>query len=1045
MTPSSSSRAGTRQPRCPATPIAAAVGIALMALAGGAQAQAAASADGQTAPKKVDATQLEAVVVTGYRSSIEKSLAQKRNADAIVDVITAEDVGKFPDKNVADALQRVPGVIISRDGGEGKNVSVRGLSSTLTLTELNGNYIATAESNGDPTRSFNYTLMPSNMLSSAELFKTPEARIDEGGVGGTVILHTRRPLDQQSGTGMVSVEGTTADTTGKVDGQFSGQYSWHDDDKRLGVLVGFTRQKRTARTMSTGTEAWTWYGRDEGGSAVDVNGNPTPGAPGSYWGGTGFYDQNGHYYTHFAMPNVTSFSITDEQRVRTGGQLTVQFKPVENLTLTGNYFRFDLSQNSQTNTLKIPEWSISHFHDDGNWAGGRMLDSLTFDPSHTIVTGAAYSVHPGKTYYCSEAQAAAAGKPSGGWGYDDCTMPLPQITGSYNQQQAKSQTIDFAAEWHGQSLDGVFKAGRTWAAGTPQQWRVSMKPRRQNADGSWSLANYSTSYSTAGTPTAMFSSDLMANLRSGIGEIDTGSTDSSWIKNSNYQDYAQADFTWQRDDGWLDSLQFGLKYRDGGAHRSTGNNYWVCQGANPSDYSKRYQAGCDPTASQFQPDYLYAQSMGRIPGGFSVNTFPGIDYASYINHLNQTYGAMQTRNEPYFVYNVDEKITSAYVQANIKADRLRGNVGLRVVSTKQHADSTDQVDYYNAYFYRNPDGTVAPCTSAGTVPAAGAPSGSGCQGGYTTLPDDVNNPASGHTSSYAVSALDRTYNDVLPSINLAYDLGKDVVLRAAASKVISRPAYSAIASPGNLSYVSQQYYTDHQLIGGGGSLGWSGSGSNKSLQPYKATQFDLGAEWYFKRGSVLGADLFRKNVSNFSVPVVQNVTMMVGGQSVVVNNYSTTAGGRNGVSQGIELFLQHTMDIGIGYQFNYTLNKTNQAAITLEDGTKLGTSPLVGSAKNQMNFTVFYETDQYLLRASYNRRGEVVDGLVSGLNVYEEPYSQIDLNAGYNINKRLSLTASVLNLTRQTTRSHLGNDTSARFYGNGYAGRISYVGATYKF
>ena len=116
------------------------------------------------------ATDLDKVTVTGYRYSIEQSLDQKREANAVVEVVTAEDVGKFPDKNVADALQRVPGVIITRDGGEGKNVSVRGLSSELTLTELNGNYVASAETNGDPTRSFNYTLLPSNMLSSAELF-----------------------------------------------------------------------------------------------------------------------------------------------------------------------------------------------------------------------------------------------------------------------------------------------------------------------------------------------------------------------------------------------------------------------------------------------------------------------------------------------------------------------------------------------------------------------------------------------------------------------------------------------------------------------------------------------------------------------------------------------------------------------------------------------------------------------------------------------------------------------------------------------------------
>jgi outer membrane receptor protein involved in Fe transport len=75
----------------------------------------------------------------------------------------------------------------------------------------------------------------------------------------------------------------------------------------------------------------------------------------------------------------------------------------------------------------------------------------------------------------------------------------------------------------------------------------------------------------------------------------------------------------------------------------------------------------------------------------------------------------------------------------------------------------------------------------------------------------------------------------------------------------------------------------------------------------------------------------------------------------------------------------------------------------------------------------------------------VVDGLENGLNVYEDPYSQIDLNAAYNITKELSLTASVLNLTRQETRAHLGNDTKNRFYSNGYAGRIAYVGLNYKF
>jgi TonB-dependent receptor len=1039
----------SRQRRWPATPIATAVGALMLALS---------PAHAQTAPddkpadkkaeKKADTNKLDTVVVTGYRSSIEKSLDQKRNADAIVDVITAEDVGKFPDKNVADALQRVPGVIISRDGGEGKNVSVRGLSSELTLTELNGNYVATAESNGDPTRSFNYTLMPSNMLSSAELYKTPEARIDEGGVGGTVILHTRRPLEVKSNSGFVSAEGTWADTTKKGDGQFSGQYAWHDEGKRLGVLIGYTQQKRTTRTMGTSTENWQWYGDDyTNHPATDVNGKPSN-LNSYWWGESGFYDQNGHYYTNFMMPTSVDMSVKTEERERKGGQLTAQFKPIDELTLTANYFRFNLSQNSQTNTLKIPEWNLARYSGDGTWPGGRMLDGLTFDRSGTIVTGAQYSAHAGKTYYCSSAAAAAGGfTNTGGFGPDDCTIPTPQITGSYNVQSALSQTADLEAEWHHGALDADFKGGHTWAAGGPKmQFTMAMKPRMQNADGSWSLGNEASAWNLAGTPTFTFSPDLMANLEKGIGEVDLGSTNSSWTKNSNHQDYLQADFTWHNDDSWLESLQFGAKYRDGGTHRSTGNNYWTCTGTDPSNYDNRFQNGCDPSnAGKFHPGFLYPNSLGNITAGISASAFPAINYPAYISYLDATYGQMQTRQEPNFVYNVDEKISAAYLQGNFATGGLRGNVGARLVRTKQHADSTDQVDYYNAYFYHDASGNAAPCTVGGTIPAAGAPAGSGCQGGYTTLPDSNTNPASGHTSTFVVSSLDRTYNDVLPSLNLAYDLSKTLLLRAAASKVISRPSYSDIASPGGLQYYSPTYVSDRRLIGGASEVGWFGSGSNKALEPYKANQFDLGLEWYFHRGSVLGADLFRKNVSNFAVPVTQNTNMVVGGQAVTVQNYSTTAGGRDGVSQGVELFAQHTLDMGLGFQFNYTINHTNEAAITLQDGTMVGKSPLVGSAKNQMNFTLFYETDRYMLRASYNRRGEVVDGLDNGLNVYEEPYSQVDLNAAYNLTKELSLTASVLNLTRSQTRSHLGNDTKDRFYSNGYAGRIAYMALTYKF
>jgi TonB-dependent receptor len=663
----------------------------------------------------------EKVIITGYRYSIDTSLVQKRNADAIVDVVTAEDIGKFPDKNVADALQRVPGVIITRSAGEGRNVSVRGLSPELTLTELNGNYIATAESSGDPTRSFNYTLLPANMLSSAELFKTPEARLDEGGIGGTVILHMRRPLDVKANSGFISAEGTRADTTSKTDSQFSGQYAWHDAASRYGILIGFARQKRTARTLGASTEDWEWYADDPNGHPpADVNGRPF--GLNASLGQSGFHDQNGQYYANVAMPTSVNLNIRAEERERKAGQLTAQFKPIRNLLLTGNYFRFALGQDSQTNTLKIPEWNLALSSGDGNWPGGRMLDHLSFDKSHTIVTGAQYSAHPGKSYYCSEHEAVAAGLTNaGGFGPDDCTIPTPQITGSYNRQRALSQTADLEAEWQGESLDARFKVGRTWADGDPSlQFTMPIKPRVQNADGSWTLGNHASAWSTAGRPSMTFSPELMTNLQNGIGEIDLGSIGSTWTRNATQQRYVQADFTWHTDGHWLESLQFGAKYRNGGTQRSTGNNYWVCQGADPADYGKRYQEGCDPLANRFEPQFLYAQSLGHLAGGINASAFPAIDYPAYLAYLTKTYGQMQTRNEDDFVYNVNEKIASAYLQTNIKTDRLHGNVGVRLVRTSQHASSTDHVDYFNDYFFDGPDGKPAQCRAKGLAGRRGA-------------------------------------------------------------------------------------------------------------------------------------------------------------------------------------------------------------------------------------------------------------------------------------------------------------------------------------
>ena len=975
--------------------------------------------DDQSVPQ----TPLEEVVVSGYRQSIDASLDAKREADATVDVITAQDVGKFPDKNVADALQRVPGVIISRDGGEGDKVSIRGLSSDLTLTELNGNNIASvdASDNYEPSRSFNYTLLPSNMISRVEVFKTAEAHIDEGGVGGTVILHTRRPLEMDALSGFLSAEGTDSDTTRHVDPQVSGLLSWKDASETFGLLAGATYQKRETRTMQGSTESWRWWPNSSS-VATDVNHNPYPSSDSiSYWYENAVVDQSGKTYSGYWAPQSVDATITDQERVRTGFQATGQWKPINEMTLTANYFRFDLRNDQVQNTLKIPEW--------GYYDG--LFKSATLDPSNTVMTSATFAV------------------PTGGCSLNPtpCTMETPQLSGLYTREKSVSDTFDFELEYQGSGFSADAKGGLSKASGGPSlSFKMSAKPRFTSATEALNGNQLSMWDFAGGNLYMQFSPNILQSIRNGLAQIDLGSTDSSYTNSKIQQTYFQIDFT--KDLGGLfPTLDFGVKYRSGDVHRETGETFWYSDAATQT----QYQSG-DPNASIAQPGFFLSSPLTDIPNGFSTNSFPAVNFPAYYNYLNKTYGAAVEYPQGDSVYDLREHIYAGYIQANFKADRLRGNIGVRVVRTEQDSQSNDLLTYNWLY------------TAWGNATDA--------DGDRHCTPDPTTGicpPLTLDQQQTLVNQLDRvgkTYTDVLPSFNLAYDLTSNLLLRGAIAKVIARPAYADLGAQQNLTYTSAAWSA--QRIAFGDHEGWSGSGGNKELSPYEAWQFDLGLEWYFQPGSVLGTGLFRKNVSSFIVPLIIDASLPINTSGVqgtaaasavptppgpipptfpataLIDPYQTSANGTNAVSQGVELYAQHTLSFGLGFQANFTYNSTSMADVTL-DGQKVGSSPLVGSARTQVNASVFYENTFMLLRASYNRRGEQVDGIVSGLNVYDDPYQQVDLNASWYVLKDLSINGSVINLTQSEDRQHLGNDTSARYYSSNYGGRIIYVGVNLKF
>lgn len=968
----------------------------IVGFAGAAQAQTADDASAQEPQDQqaaADSATDGAIVVTGYRESIEAALAQKRNADAFIDVITAEDIGKFPDKNVADSLQRVPGVIIDRDGGEGSRVSIRGLSSDLTLTQLNGNFIASATS-GDPSRSFNYLLLPSSFIGEVEVYKSSEARLDSGGVGGVIINHTRKPFDLDPWSGNVQVEGTYADVTDKIEPSVSGLLSWHNPEETLGFLVGATYQERTNRSLSAYGSSWHWWTDDRATNpAVDVNGNPYANDDAiNYWNSgndAGTTTRDGTHYSGYWAPQSVGQTILDQKRQRLGIQATAQMRPFDNLTITANYFRFELKGDYTSNTIKLPEWGY------GNFFTGASLD-----PSGTIFTGASFEVPPEGT------ECRTGERP--------CTMETPAPQNTLTREKTVSNTYDVRGEWTHDQLAVSFVVGKTKAEGGPSfHFFAQAKPRNGTDNGNTLSAWNFTDQSLA----MQFSPDVLENMLAGTAQIDLGSTGSGFTNSSISQRYAQVDAT-RSFDSFIESIQVGAKWKDTSIQRKRGRFEWYSD----PDNTLRFQD--TPGGALALPEFFYDESLGNIAGGFETNVFPAINIANYVDYLTETYNGPFRVPEPENRYSIGERILAGYAQLNFKTDTIRGNIGVRVANTKQSGVSTDVLYYNNDYCVDGPGGPFSP-------PPVGE------DGNCEVIPEDGR-----LVKVFSPVNESKSYTDILPSFNIAWNVTPDLLIRGAVSKVISRPGYGSLAGARSLTFNADPFVYDRDEFGA--RPGWFGNGGNFDLKPFNAWQYDLGIEWYFNRGSVIGATLFRKDVSDFIVPLVLDVQSEVAGEMVTIQEYATDANGSSAVSQGIEVYAQHTLDFGLGAQVNFTYNDTSVADVSL-NGEKVGTSPLVGSADTQLNASVFYERGPVLLRASYNRRGEVVRGLQSGLNVYDDPYEQIDLNASYNILDDLQLTASIINLTKSEQRQHLGNDTKDRFISNVYSGRRFYLGLSYNF
>lgn len=219
----------------------------------------------QTETEQISTTSdanVERIAVTGIRSSIKEGMYLKQKATGVVDLVVADDIGKFPDENLAEALQRIPGITITRNGGEGQNILVRGMGEGYNVTTLNGRKLASENAGRD----FNFDTIASELVSVLAVYKSPEARLTEGGIGAIIDIQTRKPLDLDGRTIQASAKGIYESRTQDINPHASLIIGDKTDDETFGALISAVYSRKTLRADTYSAEGF--FDEDEGWGSI---------------------------------------------------------------------------------------------------------------------------------------------------------------------------------------------------------------------------------------------------------------------------------------------------------------------------------------------------------------------------------------------------------------------------------------------------------------------------------------------------------------------------------------------------------------------------------------------------------------------------------------------------------------------------------------------------------------------------------------------------------------------------------------------------------
>jgi TonB-dependent receptor len=964
----------------------------------------AAAAAAQSAPSTTQTSDepnaAQQIIITGIRGSLQRDLNAKRAAPGVVDVISAEDIGKFPDPNVAAAMQRIPGVTIQRAGqrGDANGITVRGFGGDFNDTLVDGRHVSTAAGG----RSVDFTTIGADFIGQVNVLKTPDVELSTSAIGATINILLPKPFDYSGFRVAAMAAGTMQSRDKHITPRAGLLVSDTFANGTLGILADATYTREDTKTNHVFIPGWVGahFAPCQTGPIklpnppTDLTCVPTSDPTDPAWADPN--NRKGGPAVWFPQQLGADQQTTRDERI--DGRLALQWRPDDNLLLT-------LDDNFSRQTLKSTDYGYAA------WFAGDDLRNVKYDSNGTVVDfnqfGTPMDFNANRSKTVNERNQIGANLK---W---SATEHLKfEADGSISRA-----TQNPGHNGYGDSMDIGYGGYNNVVY--PNNWPVvslqgknvpALSPDCAPLGGQFASSGGCV-YTILGTNTGVqitgpSSSDLPGIHNVGpagnIGQfLDTTKMGSHVIVridpyNTDLVRQAKLAARWETDNF---KLTFGGQYQDDKFHQENTNTFadnvfFGFAGYGPPSGPNRGGLYPLPTSafngttstSGFIPGY----NNGALAPGFLIyNPYTIYDALEAAGHNTKPgYNNVDFAPDPNSVLNVREKTLSIFMRANFVTD-IAGmpfsfNAGLRWENTHDRVSALQSTP--KSLITSQNDPTL-----------------------ITIVP---NTDANGNPIISVVSNKSH-YSYLLPSVDMKLNITPDFDIRLDASRTLTRPALGLLKP--TISFGSLRR----------GSL--NGSGGNPFLKPYLADNFDAAAEWYFARNSYAAVNAFYKHLTNFIVGGVHQQTFAglidPFTNQPAIFNITGQVNGPDADVRGLELALQYVLgNSGFGFQANATLVKTNRDFPT--DDISGAAFAITGLA-NSANFVGFYDKHGFQARVAVNWRdsyllqlGQNQGGTFGAEPVYVDKQTTVDVSTSYDITPMFTVFGEVTNLTNANYSTH---------------------------